>query len=734
MAFVENLDRRSLYTASWGFPLFLLLFNLAIPPILWAGSLLTPDTNPEYYVLGVTLLSGNPALPTIAFIGGISAATAMVIVTTLALSQMALNHILLPASYPDPQVDMYRWLLWGRRMLIGLIILTSYGMYLVLQQRGGLVQLGLISFVAVAQFLPGIAGTLFWQRATRAGFLAGLLAGGSIWYVTLFMPLLQQSGVISFSVELTHLMEFTRQSRWEFATFWSLSLNVLLFIGVSLFTHQSPGERRAVAAFFQDNAFFPDTRIVTATSSQQFREKLSCIIGSPAGDNEVDKALRDLDMDVGDNRPQQLRRLRDRIELNLSGMLGPMLARMIVDARLQADESTRSMLANHVRFIEDRLERSRSQLQGLVKELDGLRRYHRQILEDLPLGVCSLTREQEILNWNQAMAKLSSIDQSTAAGRQLKELQEPWGELLEQFLTQKQQHIHKTQAIIRGRLRWFNLHKAAIEPPFEHQGLEERSFWGGMVILVEDLTEVQTLEAELAHSERLASIGRLAAGVAHEIGNPVTGIACLAQNLRFEDDPEVITESIDEILEQTRRISDILKSLSTFSHSGPPDGLQFTRFDLNECIADARRLVQLSREGKYLEYLTPRGEALMIEADRQRLLQVFVNLLSNACDACGSGDRIEVTTHRQASQAVVTVSDQGSGIPESLRERVFEPFFTTKDPGQGTGLGLPIVYNIVRDHKGSIAITGNQQQGTCVTIRLPLLQPPLTDLQALALN
>jgi PAS domain S-box-containing protein len=724
MNFIENPDSRSLSTASWAFPLFLLLFNLAIPPILWAGQQVAANVNPEYYVLGVTLYSGSAVLPTIAFIGGISAASAMVIVTTLALSQMALNHILLPASYPDPAVDMYRWLLWGRRMLIALIILTAYGLYLILERNSGLVQLGLISFVAVAQCLPGIIGVLFWQRATRAGFLAGLLTGGAIWYVTLLMPLLVKAGLFTLQFDLLAYLGSTDQDPWEFVTFWSLSLNTLLFVSVSLLTRQSAGERRAVAACFQDNAFPPDRHLVTAvTSPDQFQENLSGLIGASAGSTEVANALRDLHMDASENRPKELRRLRDRIERNLSGMLGPMLARMIVDERLQADEGTRSMLADHMRFIEDRLEQSHSRLRGLARELDNLRRYHRQILEDLPLGVCALTAEREILSWNQAMERLSGIDREAAIGGPLRSLPSPWGSVLEQFLDRQAQHLHKIRCSINGRLRWFNLHKAAIEPlprVFESPG---SAYWGGMVLLVEDLTEVQTLEAELAHSERLASVGRLAAGIAHEIGNPVTGIACLTQNLRFEDEPAIIAESLEDILVQTRRISDILKSLSTFSHGGRPEDQRFTLFDLNECLADAQRLVQLSREGKNLHYhMPPRSEQLMIEADQQRLLQVFVNLLTNACDASRSGDHITVTATQENRDWVITVRDQGAGIPEALRERIFEPFFTTKDPGRGTGLGLHLVYSIIRDHRGTVSIQDNFERGTCVTLRLPLRQ------------
>lgn len=257
MGFIENIDDRSLSMASWGFPLFLLLFSLAIPPIFWAGQRLDAAANPDYCLLSIALHEHQYGLSMFAFLGGISAASAMVIVTTLALAQMMLNHVLLPASYPDPAVDMYRWLLWGRRLLIGLIILTGYGLRLVLEEHASLTELVLISFAAVAQFMPGIVGVLFWRRATRAGFLAGLLIGAGIWCMTLLMPLLGRTGIIQNHFQFMEFMNAQGQDVWEFVTFWSLSCNALLFVAVSLITRHADGEKRAIAACFHDHVLLP---------------------------------------------------------------------------------------------------------------------------------------------------------------------------------------------------------------------------------------------------------------------------------------------------------------------------------------------------------------------------------------------------------------------------------------------------------------------------------------------
>jgi signal transduction histidine kinase len=243
------------------------------------------------------------------------------------------------------------------------------------------------------------------------------------------------------------------------------------------------------------------------------------------------------------------------------------------------------------------------------------------------------------------------------------------------------------------------------------------------VILLEDLTDLETLEAELVHSERLASIGRLAAGVAHEIGNPVTGIACLAQNLRHETDPAEIDASVKQILDQTKRISTIVQSLVTFSHGGT-DLYVKDSFNLHEAIAEAIQLVHLSHRGRQVNFKQGCPDTFVLTGDRQRLIQVFVNLLNNACDASEGGGVVDVLVEPVDNFYRIEIRDQGKGITEKDRERIFEPFFTTKKPGEGTGLGLSLVYKIIQDHEGEIDIESEAGRGTRVIIALPIGEQP----------
>lgn len=716
MLFTENLEPKALRTASWAFPLFLLVINLPIPLILWAGDALDLKLQPDYFALGLSLQAGPSWLPVLAFIGGVSSASAMMIITTLALSSMTLNHILLPTNFPDPKVNLYRWLLLGRRLLIALIIMAGYGFYVLLEKHQGLVQLGLISFVAVAQFLPGIVGLLYWRRANRIGLILGLLAGIGVWSATLLLPLLESSGFIRTEFNIPALRLASGMDQWQFATFWSLTTNTLLFVFGSLLGKQSRGEQEAANACCSES-LIPLGGMVTAGSSAQFTKQLAQMLGGEAAEREVKQALRDLSLSPSETRPSQLRRLRERIERNLSGLLGPQLAHMIINRRLQLDIHTQTALADSMRFIEDQLEHSRSRLRGLSADLDNLRRYHRQVLLDLPLGVCTIDKLRTVAIWNLAMEVMTGVRARDAIGVPLHRLPDPWGHLLAGFASATDEHIYHLEVSHENSKRWFNLHKAAIPGPLpvDHPVEEART---SQVMLMEDLTNLETLEAELAHSERLASIGRLAAGVAHEIGNPVTGIASLAQNLRHEDEPEMVQESIQEILNQTQRITAIVKTLMNFSRSGGI-GTDIRRFSVKEVADEAIRLVKLTHHGRQIscENLCP--DSLILEGDRQGLSQVLVNILSNACDASAPGSEVGLMAMERGGAVNIEVVDQGEGIPKENQAYIFEPFFTTKPPGEGTGLGLAMAYKIITDHSGTINIDSQPGQGTRVIIELP---------------
>ncbi|WP_259648202.1 ATP-binding protein, partial [Pseudomonas syringae] len=638
----------------------------------------------------------------------------LIIVTTLALSGMALNHLVLPLYQPPAEGNIYRWLKWTRRGLIVAIIALGYGFYLMLGAQQDLANLGIVAFVATLQFLPGVLSVLYWPTANRRGFIAGLLAGISVWAVSMLLPLI--GNLQGFYIPWLNMIYVLDDTSWHMAAIASLAANVLLFTLISLFTNASPEEAGAAEACAVDNVRRPQRRELHAVSPQEFATQLAKPLGAKAAQKEVEQALRDLYLPFDERRPYALRRLRDRIEANLSGLMGPSVAQDMVETFLPYKSGSEKYVTEDIHFIESRLEDYHSRLTGLAAELDALRRYHRQTLQELPMGVCSLAEDQEILMWNRAMEELTGIVAQRVVGSRLETIAEPWKGLLTGFTSLPDEHLHKQKLGLDGQTRWLNLHKAAINEPLAPGN-------SGLVVLVEDLTDTQMLEDKLVHSERLASIGRLAAGVAHEIGNPITGIACLAQNLREEREEDgELKEISSQILEQTKRVSRIVQSLMSFAHAGAHQ-----HSDEAVCLAvvaqDAIGLLALNRRNFEVHFYNLCNPEHWAVGDPQRLAQVLINLLSNARDASPAGSAVRVRSEVSEHTVDLIVEDEGSGISKAIMDRLFEPFFTTKDPGEGTGLGLALVYSIVEEHYGQITIDSpadpEQQRGTRIRVTLP---------------
>lgn len=762
MAFTENQDERALATAGWAFPVVMLLLNLAIVPILLAGQAFVTEGSPDQYVLRVTTGSGA-GMPLLAFVGGVASATGMLIVSPLALSHMALNHLVLPVRFPRSP-NLYRWLQRSRRVLVALMLLAGYGFYRVVSDRLGLAELGLISFVACAQLIPGVLGTLFWPRANRTGMLVGLSLGILVWWAVLILPLLETAQLLSLDLQLPRLLGAEDQSIWHFVTVWSLGLNSLGFVLGSLLTRASPEEEESARICVQRGGLPLQVR-PTAGSVPRFEELLSSVLGPVVAKRELTRALEELSLSPLEKRPRQLRQLRDQLERNLSGLLGPMLARLVVheDARQRAEDQLE--LVRNIQFFEDQLQGSRLKLHGVARELDRIRRFHRHVLQELPMGICTIAGDGTVLFWNRRMEMLSQLSEDQVGGLSLEQLPAPWGPFLAAFAASETTHLYKQPLEISHRTRWFNLSKARLETQqtsrtetgVEGRGGEGRGGDGramglsggpssalmtldattqvpesqGLVLLLEDLTEQRQLEQQLTHSERLASIGRLAAGVGHEIGNPLTGIACMVQNMQAEARTEDDTERLTLMLQEIMRIRDILQALARFAHRGEErvgqtSDASLTPVDVRAVVTEARRLVELTRRAHRVRVINQCPEGLQFMGVHAPWVQVFVNLLTNACDASPPDAEVQVLAYREGDCVVMEVLDEGSGIAPELQEQVFEPFVTTKAPGEGTGLGLSIVYHIVQAQGGTISLNRRPVQGTQALILLPhrLLSPP----------
>jgi two-component system, NtrC family, sensor kinase len=227
----------------------------------------------------------------------------------------------------------------------------------------------------------------------------------------------------------------------------------------------------------------------------------------------------------------------------------------------------------------------------------------------------------------------------------------------------------------------------------------------------------------VVQSDKLAVLGRMAAGVAHELNNPLTGITVYTDLVRdalpkdhpSQDDLSLIAEDVD-------RCRDIVRDLLDYSRQG---SIELEPMDLSQVVEEAFSLIRNDSLRLHLEVVTDFApQPLTIQGDRKLLRQAFINLFSNAMDAMKGSGRITMHTYEdQQGMRCAEISDTGTGIPQEHLAKIFAPFFTTKEPGEGTGLGLSVVYGVVHRHEGTVSVEQSGPRGTAFLVRLPAQAP-----------
>jgi two-component system NtrC family sensor kinase len=249
---------------------------------------------------------------------------------------------------------------------------------------------------------------------------------------------------------------------------------------------------------------------------------------------------------------------------------------------------------------------------------------------------------------------------------------------------------------------------------------DEQNAVNSVVVVMTDITDAALLQAKLAHSEKMATIGRLVSGVAHEVNNPLAAILGFTDLLL--ENPEVPGSArgdLQIILQETQRTKDIVQDLLSFARQRP---VQRELVQVNSVLRQTIKLRSYDFASHGVEVIEDFEEKLAALGDSQQLQQVFLNILNNAYDAvqdAGQRGRIKIHTRRQAEMIEVAISDNGTGIADP--QRIFDPFYTTKQVGKGTGLGLSICYGIVRAHGGEIQCWNNDAgAGSTFVVRIPV--------------
>jgi two-component system NtrC family sensor kinase len=365
------------------------------------------------------------------------------------------------------------------------------------------------------------------------------------------------------------------------------------------------------------------------------------------------------------------------------------------------------------------------QLHLKATELDRLRTFNENILESLDDGLLVLGLDNRVIRWNQALERLYGVSRAEALGQPVDRLFDAhFMSTLREAMQSRPQGttVFRLPLVARGTRNGERLLVNATTVPL--QTVVGGAAPSGTIVMLEDITERAQLEEQLRISEKMASLGLLAAGVAHEVNTPLTGISSYTQMLLEQADPDdPRTKILEKIEKQTFRAARIVNGLLTLSRPSAVDASERVPVDLNTVIGDVLSLLEHQLEkGRIKIRRELWHQPVQVIGYEFKLQQVFLNLILNARDAMPSGGWLTLATRFEDGQAVAEVSDTGQGIPSEHLARIYDPFFTTKPSGQGTGLGLSISYGIVREHDGTIHCESAPGQGTRFTLRFTAAQ------------
>jgi two-component system, NtrC family, sensor kinase len=361
-----------------------------------------------------------------------------------------------------------------------------------------------------------------------------------------------------------------------------------------------------------------------------------------------------------------------------------------------------------------------SRLKEKIDEFERLKEFNENIVESINVGILALDLDDRVESWNAQMEAMYALSRAEVLGRRIDEVfPADLIQAIEEFRNEPGvHHLYKFRLTTHaGEQRTANV---AVAP------LLSRDFVSvGRIILVDDITERVSLEAQLTQADKLSSIGLLAAGVAHEINTPLAVISSYSQMLAKQMRGDArFGNVLEKITQQSFRAAEIANGLLNFSRTSTTE---FRETDLNQVIRDTLSLLEHQFKTAQIDVeLSLNTELPPINGNSGKLQQVFLNLLLNAKDAMPGGGRLRVTTLVNGHVEAV-VSDSGQGISPEHLKRIYDPFFTTKTtpkPGdrRGTGLGLSVSYGIIQEHAGKIHVESAVGAGTTFHLEFPLLR------------
>jgi PAS domain S-box-containing protein len=354
-------------------------------------------------------------------------------------------------------------------------------------------------------------------------------------------------------------------------------------------------------------------------------------------------------------------------------------------------------------------------LEQKALEIARLKDFSENIVESLNVGVLAVDLEGIVESWNTRMEQLFGVARQEAVGRQLRSLlpEELAAEIAARGDAEQITGIYKQRLHHQGKALTLNV---SITPLVSKSA--ERI---GRLLLFDDVTQRERMEEQMSQTEKLTSLGLLAAGVAHEVNTPLAVISNYIQMLAKQmPDGDPRQSIIEKIVKQTFRASEIVNNLLNFSRTGAGEAVDI---DVNRVVEETLSLVSHPLKTSQIQVVKHLGETLpAVRGSANKLQQVFLNLFLNARDAMPGGGLLEVRTVAHNGSVEIEVVDTGAGIPREHIHRIFDPFFTTKANGRGTGLGLSVSYGIIKEHSGKIDVRSTPGKGTSFHVEFPAVR------------
>ncbi len=747
---VENHSQADLKSARWMFPLYLVLINLFVIPVALGGMLsLGTSVDADTYVLALPLAQDATTISLIVFIGGLSAATAMVIVACVALAIMISNNLLLPAmlkrSRTSEAGDMAMTLLNIRRAAIFVIITLAFAYFKVAGDSAALASIGLLSFAAVAQFAPSFFGGLIWRRGTARGASWGMCVGFAMWSYTLFLPTLLDpnsqlllSGPLGIDWLRPQALFGVEAAALDHGVFFSLFANTLAYVVASMSRLPRSIERMQANAFWIRGKRAADRpeRLGRAITVAELRATVSNYLGHQRCDRALDRFYRDK------GARYDTRELADEDVIHFSEQLlasaiGAASSRLVLSLLLQKHEDAGESTIQLLDDASEALQYNRDLLQTALDQVDQ--------------GISVFDRDFRLSSWNRQFRALLNLP------AELGQAGIPLARLAEAIAVNSNEEFRSPSDLVKLLLDTDHPFYLTLKNSGRIIEIQTRPVPdGGHVISWNDMTEKEkaaqalqeaneTLErrvrerteeltrlnidlARARENADAANIGktRFIAAVGHDILQPLNAARLYASSLSEQlakSPKQVLANNVDDALES---VEDILQSVLAISRLDA-GGLtpHFTVFSAQRLMKKLEVEFRPIAAAKGLDFKVVQN-SFHIKSDYSLLRRLLQNLVSNAIKYTKSG-QVTLDARVVRNQLVFEIVDTGAGIQDEDREAIFDEFRRLeegKQLAQGLGLGLSIVKRLSQTLNHDVSFSSQLGKGSKFLVSVPLGAAP----------